>query len=192
MEMFLCVNWKSFQSSVKLKEFAVMFIVVHIVPHALDMGLTSTTAAGVLSTIGGVSMIGRFSMGTLRDKIVSKQAAIISAILLQLGFIWLQVARNAWMLFLFAAINGFSHGALYTLISVIIADLFGTRSHGVLFRIVFFSGHVGGAIGPFMAGLAFDVTGSYRIIFLILALTIAFGLILILMLKPLNLKPEVK
>ncbi|MBN2061675.1 MAG: MFS transporter [Deltaproteobacteria bacterium] len=180
----LCMSWFAIL-------FSLMTILVHIVPHALDLGMTNTTAAGVLSTIGGISMVGRFCMGTLSDKIGSKRAAIISAFLLLSAFIWLQVARNAWMLFFFAAANGFAHGALYTLNSLLIADLFGTRSHGVLFGIVWFSGHAGGAIGPLLAGQVFDVTGSYRITFLILAAAVGLGLLLILMLKPLKVNPGV-
>ena len=92
------------------------------------------------------------------------------------------------MLFLFAAFNGFAHGGLYTINSLLVADLFGTRSHGVLFGVVWFSGHLGGAIGPLMAGKVFDMTGSYRIVFMILTGAVAFGLSLILMLKPLQAK----
>ena len=103
--------------------FCLLTVYVHIVPHAIDLGLPQATAAGVLSTIGGVSMLGRFGMGTINDRIGGKRSLIISIILLLFGLIWLQVARDAWMLFLFAAINGFAHGGLYTVISLTVAEL---------------------------------------------------------------------
>ncbi|MBW1766580.1 MAG: MFS transporter, partial [Deltaproteobacteria bacterium] len=112
--------------------FCTLTIFLHIVPHAIDLGLSQTTAAGVISTIGAVSMLGRFSMGIINDRIGGKRSLIISTLIFICGLIWLQMARDAWMLFLFASIHGFAHGALYTIISLIVAELFGTKSHGVL------------------------------------------------------------
>jgi MFS family permease len=64
-----------------------------------------------------------------------------------------------------------------------VAELFGTGSHGLLFGIVLFSGTLGGAIGPVMAGRIFDLTGSYRLVFLILTAMAVFGFILITTLR---------
>ena len=166
--------------------FCLLTIIVHIVPHATDLGLAPALAAGVLSTIGGVSMLGRIVIGTANDRIGAKRSLIICFIILICGLIWLQVAGDAWMLFIFAVIYGFAHGGLFTVISPAVAELFGTGSHGLLFGIVLFCGTVGGAIGPFMAGRIFDVTGSYRIVFLILSVLAVAGFILVTLLKPLR------
>ncbi len=145
---------------------------------------TLLIAVGVLSTIGGVSLLGRIVMGTAIDKIGGKRSLIICFILLLCGLCWLQVASKAWMLFLFAVIYGVAHGGLFTVMSPTIAEFFGTASHGVLFGIVLASGTIGGAIGPLMAGVTFDTTGSYRIAFLLLTLLAVIGFVLILLLKP--------
>jgi len=166
--------------------FCTLTIFLHIVPHAIDLGLPQTTAAAVLATIGAVSMLGRFSMGIINDWIGGRRSLIISTILFIIALIWLQMARDAWMLFLFASIHGFAHGGLYTVISPIVAELFGTKSHGVLFGIVWFSGNIGGSIGPLMTGRIFDLTGSYQIAFLILIGMALLGLLLIALLKPLQ------
>lgn len=141
--------------------FCLLIILVHIVPHATDIGIPSTTAAGILSAIGGISMSGRFVIGFAIDRIGNKRSMIICLILLILALLWLQLARELWMLYLFAVIYGFGHGGLLTVISPIVAEYFGVRSHGALFGIVFFSTMVGGAIGPVFAGHIFDITGSY-------------------------------
>lgn len=169
-------------------EFAVFFclltIVVHIVPHARDLGLPPATAAAVIATIGGVSMLGRFTMGTVNDGIGGKRSLITCFIILICGLVWLQLSHEAWMLFLFAIIYGFAHGGLFTVMSPMVAELFGTGSHGLLFGIVLFSGDIGGAIGPLMAGHIFDLTGSYRLVFLILIAMAVVGFILITTLRP--------
>lgn len=164
--------------------FCLLTMIVHIVPHATDLGLPPATAAGVLATIGGVSMLGRIVMGTANDRIGGKLSFIIGFIVLLCGLVWLQVATNAWMLFLFAVIYGFAHGGLFTVVSPTVAELFGMGSHGVLFGIILFSGTLGGAIGPFLAGSIFDMTGSYRVLFFVLTAIAVLGFVLITMLRP--------
>ena len=160
--------------------FCLLIIMVHIVPHATDIGVSSTIAAGILSTIGGISMAGRFVIGIAIDRIGNKPSMIICLILLISALLWLELAGELWMLYLFAVVYGFGHGGLLTVISPIVAEYFGLRSHGALFGIVFFSSMVGGAVGPVIAGYIFDITGNYSLAFWICAAvgTIALGLIL--------------
>ena len=169
-------------------EFAIFFclltVIVHIVPHAMDLGLAPPAAVGVLSTIGCASMLGRIVIGTANDKIGGKRSLVICFILLLCGLFWLHVAQAAWMLFLFAVIYGFAHGGFFTVMSPTIAEFFGIGSHGLLYGIVLASGTIGGAAGPLMAGRTFDVTGSYRIAFYVLILLAVIGFALITLLKP--------
>jgi len=166
--------------------FCLMSIMIHIVPHAQDRGVSATRAASVLSTIGGVSMIGRFITGMAIDRIGSKRAMIACCILLIIGLLWVQAAEELWMLYLFAVIYGVAHGGHFTAISPIVAEFFGISAHGFLFGIVAFTGTVGGAIGPILAGYIFDVTEGYRMAFWIFTLMSALGLALLLFLKPID------
>ena len=170
-----------------ITEFAVFFCllttIVHIVPHARDQGLSPAIAAAVLSTIGGVSMIGRIAMGTANDRIGGKRSLIFCFIILIASLIWLQVASTAQMLFIFAVTYGFAHGGLFTVMSPTVAELFGTASHGLLFGMILFSGTIGGSIGPLLTGYIFDLTGSYRLAFMVLTAFAVLGLILITILR---------
>jgi MFS family permease len=161
-------------------------VVVHIVPYARDLGLAPAYAAGVLSTIGGVSILGRIVMGSANDRIGGRRSLIICLVVLFCSFVWLQTATEAWMLFLFAVIYGFAHGGFFTVVSPMVAEFFGTGSHGLLFGIILFSGTLGGAVGPLMAGRTFDVTGSYRLVFLVLSVLILIGFVLIILLRPIG------
>lgn len=164
--------------------FSLLSIMLHIVPHATDMGIPTAAAAGVLSTIGGVSIAGRFALGNAIDRIGNKNCMICCFILLITVLLWLQLATKLWMLYLFAAVYGFTHGGFFTVISPIVAEYFGLRSHGLLFGIAVFAGTVGGFIGPIFAGTVFDVTSSYRIAFWGCICAAAVGLGLTLSLKP--------
>ena len=159
-------------------------ILMHVVPHASDIGLDPIKAAGVVSTVGGVSMLGRLLTGFLIDRIGTRKSMTICFILLIAAFLWLQVAHNAWMLYLFAAVYGVAHGSFFTLISPTVARLFGISSHGVLVGIILFSGNFGGAIGPVLAGYVFDLTNSYQLVFLLLAAVCGVALLLTPLLKP--------
>ena len=171
--------------ALNLLAVASMFIIlVHIVPHATDLGIATLQAAGILSTIGGVSMLGRLSVGFAIDWIGSRKCMQICLVILIASFIWLQMAHDVWMLYAFAAIYGIAHGGIFTVISPLVAELFGIRSHGALFGLVAFGGTVGGAIGPIMAGLVFDVTRSYHLIFMALIGLAVLSLLLTLLLRP--------
>ena len=163
-----------------------LIILVHIVPHAADTGLSHPQAAGVLSAIGAVSMIGRFCSGWAIDHIGSKTVMVICYGILIASLLWLQIADRAWMLFCFAAIYGLAHGGFFTAVSPIVAEIFGLNAHGALFGLVVFSGTVGGAAGPILAGRIFDITGSYTIVFTSITIISLISLGLILLLRPLT------
>lgn len=160
-------------------------ILIHIVQHAIDLGIPTVVAAGILATIGGVSIFGRFLMGGIGDKIGDKRALFVCLLFLLTALAWLQTVKVLWMFYVFAALYGFAHGGFFSLVSPLIARLFGTRSHGLLFGIVIFCSTIGGALGPFMAGYIFDLTSSYKIVFLTLAVLVIIALALTASLKPL-------
>jgi len=160
-------------------------ILIHIVQHAIDLGIPSAVAAGILAIVGGVSISGRLLMGGAGDRIGEKPALFICLLFLLMALCWLQAVKTLWMFYLFATLYGFAHGGFFSLVSPLIARLFGTRSHGLLFGIVIFCSTIGGAIGPFMAGYIFDVTRSYKIVFLLLSVICIIALALTASLKPL-------
>ncbi len=171
--------------------FTTHTIPVHITPHATDLGIPVAKAAGVLSTIGGASVIGRLMMGAASDRIGDKQSLIICFILMLISLLWLQLAGELWALYLFAVLYGFAHGGFFALISPVVAGFFGIKSHGVILGIVLFFGTFGGAIGSVLTGYIFDVTQSYRLAFWFLTVAITLGLTLIAALKTTNVSDNV-
>lgn len=123
---------------------SMLTIMTHIVPHTIDTGIAPIKAAGMLSMIGGVSMVGRFVVGISSDRIGNKKSMVICFLILIGSFLWLQTAKELWMLYLFAVLYGLAHGGFFTVISPIVAEFFGIGSHGLLFGVVAFSGSIGG------------------------------------------------
>ena len=164
--------------------FYVQFILVHIVIHATGLGFSAPNAAVVLSIIGAGSVVGRVTTGSAADRIGNKLAYSIALILIVVAFFWLQLAQEAWMLYLFAAVFGLAYGGILCLMSPLVAELFGLRSHGVILGVIMFSSTIGGAIGPIVAGYIFDITSSYKLVFLVCAIIGIVSLVLLSFLRP--------
>lgn len=143
-------------------------VMVHTAPHAVDLNISYAAAAGILSIIGATSIAARAIIGVTVDRLGSKKALLLCFIPLLSALIWLQFADSLWMLYVFAILYGLSHGGFFTLIAPVVAQLFGTVSHGALFGVIMAGNGIGGAIGPVLTGRAFDVFGSYRLPFLVL------------------------
>ena len=163
--------------------FCLMVVMIHVAPHARDLGFDAIRAAQVLSTIGAASILGRIIMGGAADRLGGKRSLTIAYVILSGSLIWLLFIREPWVLFVFAPVYGFTHGAFFTLISPTVAELFGTKAHGVIFAIILFHGTIGGAISPFIAGRVFDTLGTYQPIFICLSVIAVIGLVLVQFLR---------
>ena len=164
---------------------ALMTIPLHIVVHGMDLGMSASVAAILLSTMGAASVVGRLTIGGFVDRIGGKYAMVLCFVPLIASLCTLLFIDIYWMLFATIAVYGFAHGGLFTVVSPTIAEYFGLRAHGAIFGLVLFFGTIGGAVGPILAGWIFDVTGSYSLAFGTLAGLSILGLLLVLLLpKP--------
>lgn len=159
-------------------------IMVHIVLHAIGLGISATTAANIFIAIGALSIAGRVVMGSVSDRLGNKAILIICFSLMTAAVAWLLVADQTWMLFMFAVAFGFGYGGLVAAQSPLVADFFGMTSHGVILGVIVSIITFGAAVGPIMAGLIFDATGGYFPAFLIAGAFGAAGLVISLLLKP--------
>ena len=153
---------------------------LHIAVHGMDLGMTRTTAAILLTVIGGASIVGRLTAGTFVDRIGGRNTYILSLVPLLVGLLALLVVETHWPLFAAVAVYGLAHGGLFTVVSPTVAEFFGTRAHGAIFGGIVFFGTIGATVGPVVAGRIFDVTGSYDYAFTGLAVMVAIGLALVI------------
>jgi len=162
--------------------FCMGAIGVHIVPHATDLGISEVMAASILSISAGVGIFGRLVIGFISDRIGSRLTLSACLSLATLGLIWLLFAQEIWMFYLYAVVQGLSFASVVTLLPVLTAELFGVKSLGVIIGALVFVGIIGEALGPALTGSIFDITGSYRLAFLICVVLCAAALILSLFL----------
>lgn len=155
---------------------ALMSVPLHLAVHGMDLGMTQTLAATMLSVIGAASIAGRLIMGALVDRIGGKMAYTICLLVLLVSLTSLILTTAHVGLFVVVAVYGFSHGALFVVVSPTVAEYFGMRAHGAIFGTVLFFGTLGGSVGPILTGWVFDSFGSYTPAFITLALSAAIAL----------------
>jgi len=164
--------------------FYMFSIVVHIVPHAIGLGVSPIMAANILAICGGASIIGDYIMGRAGDKIGPRSVFIIDFILASASLLWLTQVNEIWMFYLFAAIFGFASGGNITSDSSLAARLFGLKSVGSIVGIASLGFSIGAAIGPFVTGSIFDVTRSYQTAFIVCAGIGIVGIVFAALLRP--------
>jgi len=163
--------------------FCLQTIVVHITPHAIDVGIPEISAASILSLIAGTSVFGRLSIGFISDKLGAKLTITLCLIVATLALVWLLFASRIWAFYLFAICFGFAYGGFIPLLTVIPSELFGIRSLGVILGALIFYNHIGSSFGAPVSGYIFDTTGSYRwalvILVILCALATSLGIVLL-------------
>jgi MFS family permease len=167
--------------------FSYFSIVVHIVPHITDLGISAASGANILAALGGAGIVGNV-VGGAADRIGNKQVCVIGLMLASATLFWLVSITEVWMFYLFVGIFGIGYGVCLTSESPLVAWLFGVSSHGLLLGIISFGFTIGAAIGPLLTGYIFDVTGSYQVAFLTFAVLSVVGLILMVLIRPIGSK----
>jgi MFS family permease len=160
--------------------FTLHTIMVHIVPHAIETGIPLETAAGLMTFIGGSSILSKLGVGMISGRMGVKWPLAFSFILLVAGLLWLQAAGTLWTLRGFAIAFGFAYGGIMALQPMLSAELFSLSSLGLILGSVTFIYTIGSAAGPLLSSTLFDLTGSYRIAFLICALLEVAALVVVL------------
>jgi MFS family permease len=157
-------------------------IPLHIVVHGMDLGMTTTVAAALVSTMAASSVLARLAVGSFFDKVGGKVTIILCLVTLLGSLLALLAIDTPYPLFAVMVVYGFAHGGLFTVMSPTIAEYFGLKAHGTLFGSIIFFGTISAATAPILAGYIFDTTGSYSMMFRILIVMVSLGLILTLML----------
>ena len=149
--------------------YTMSFTQVHMVPYILDMpehaGMTmQSVASSALAVVGACSIAGSLLMGFLADRYGHKPLLAVTYFLRGLSFLILLVAGSFVPgIFVAAIVLGISWTSTTPLTSAISADIYGRASLGTIFGFIFSAMNIGSAVGVFIAGLDFDLTGNYHL-----------------------------
>ena len=158
---------------------------VHIVPFAIDLGITPYRAAMTISVIGFAGFAGRLGIGTLSDRFGRIVTLGICLLLQALSFAGFTISSGLGLLYPAAAVFGFSYGGVTALFPALVGDFFGLVEVGAIVGFIFALAGAPAAFGPLIAGYIYNVTHSYNTAFeLSAALNLAALLLLFWLKKP--------
>ncbi len=137
----------------------------HQIVYLTDMGISRASAAAALGITGGMGGVGKIVFGLLSDKFSPKQVTIICAVMQGVGILILLFAHAMPLVWVYAVFFGFCMGGHLALQPLMVGHFFGIGSFGTIYGIVGMAGAFGSAAGPVLAGMAFDLFGTYQGIF---------------------------
>ena len=144
---------------------AVFVPFVHGSAYAVGLGISKLAAATVISSIGVGGLIGRLLVGSVSDR-WDRRWAVRFALLLQVAaFVGLASAQGLDLLYPSAFAFGFGYGGAVAVFPALVGDYFGRAHAGAIVGAMFASAGTMAAVGPYVAALLFDATGSYRAAF---------------------------
>jgi MFS family permease len=153
--------------------FQLAFITVHMPAYLVEKGIPASVGGWTIAVIGLFNIIGSLSAGWLGSFLPKRY--ILSVIYLiralaVLAFISFPVTPASTLVF--GAVMGLMWLSTVPPTNGLIAMMFGTRWLAMLAGFAFFSHQVGGALGVWLGGLAYQHTGSYDVVWW---LSILFG-----------------
>jgi MFS family permease len=146
----------------------IQLVLTHHVAHLVETGLPKLLVAGIVGSIGVVSIPGKILWGYLADRwwpewiYLMGCSCVVAGIAVLLG---VGPASPLWGLYVYAALMGVGYSVSPAMTPIMCGLFFGGPHFGVIFGCLNMLYHAGGASGVWLAGYAHDLTGSYRLPF---------------------------
>ena len=140
----------------------VMFIpFAHVSASARDLGLSEALAVGLVGLIGVGSLVGRFAIGLVADRLGRAQTLVLMQLSMGASYLLWGAAGGHALLVLFALWFGLSYGSIVSLLPAICMDYFGGKSVASVVGTLYSGAAFGNLLGPVLAGAVFDHSGHY-------------------------------
>ncbi len=140
------------------------------VAYFKDLGMDGAAAAAIYSGALGTLILGKFLVGVLSDVLNVKRTAVIAPLFYAAVFVCLRLCSNSAAFATPMALCYMIGGAVPSVIPFLItARNFGDKEYGVMSGWMNMAGNVGQIIGPTIASLIFDITGTYQLAWVIFA-----------------------
>jgi len=163
--------------------FCISTPAVHIVPYAIDRGISPASAAMILAVMSIALPLGSIIIGFVADKIGSRRMLIICECFSLGVMLFLLPVKSAWVLDIFVVVLALGAGGVGVLQATVVAELFGLKSNGIILGVNSFVLTFGSALGAFTAGSLFDAKGNYQSVFLLCGVLVVAAIIMAIFLN---------
>jgi MFS family permease len=140
-----------------------------------DRGITAGGAALCASVLGGSSVLGRIGVGWLLDRFFGARVAFVITLTTASGVFLLARANSFPAGCVAAALIGIGAGGEAAITPYLLTRYFGLRAFSTLYGLTWSFYAAAAAVGPVILGRAFDSTGSYASLLIILAGALALA-----------------
>lgn len=151
---------------------------VHMVAFAVGQGIAPAAAATALGAVSLVSLAGRLTTGVLCDRLGRAETLTLTygSAAVGVGCLVLLWATGApWWLALYVAFYGMAQGSSGIVNTARTADVFAGPSFGAIYGWLALAVGPGEALGVWLGGGIFDVSGSYLAAFGFVVLALVAG-----------------
>jgi predicted MFS family arabinose efflux permease len=146
--------------------FTMSLLAAHGVPMLTDHGYSSMLASGALGLLGGTGIGFAVALGAAADRFGCRPVLVSIYGGRALAFLGLFLIRDhAAALLLVAALGGATMGGTFAMTSALTANIFGRYSVGSVFGTMFLVHQTGAALGSWLGGFLFELTGGYGAVF---------------------------
>jgi MFS family permease len=139
---------------------------VHLVAYCGDLGYGAARGAEMLSIMLGLGIISRVSAGFVADKIGGVATVLIGAIMQGLSLTLFLFFDSLSSLYVISAMFGLFQGGIVPTYAIIVREYFPAGEAGTRVGLVFMATLIGMALGGWVSGAIFDLSGSYALAFL--------------------------
>jgi MFS family permease len=139
---------------------------VHIVAFCADLGYGVARGAEMLSLMLGFGIVSRVASGWVADRVGGVATMLLGSVLQTVALIFYTTSDALISLYVASALFGLFQGGLVPSYAIIVREYFPPKEAGVRIGIAMSSTIIGMALGGWMGGVLFDLTGSYRAAFL--------------------------
>jgi MFS family permease len=136
----------------------------HVSAAARDAGIDNAAAVGLVGLIGIGSLVGRFAMGALADRLGRGRTLLLMQGSMGASYLLWGAADGYAAFAVFALWFGLSYGGIVSLLPALCMDLFGARALASVIGTLYSGAALGNLLGPVLAGRAFDQLGGYGLV----------------------------
>lgn len=140
---------------------------LHMIPYFTDQGISTQTAVTVVAVWSFTAGFGGLISGFLADKVSLRVLLPMGFTFVSISFIFLLFAHTPQVALAWGFYHGLLGGGLFLLQQVVFANYYGRNSLGAINGVVWPVQMVTNAIGPLAGSLAYDMLGSYTVIFMV-------------------------
>jgi MFS family permease len=138
---------------------------VHIVAYCSDLGYGAARGAEMLSLMLGFGIVSRLLSGWISDRIGGLRTLLLGSALQGVALVLFLPFDGLVSLYVVSAMFGLFQGGIVPAYALIVREYFSPLEAGTRTGIVLMATLFGMALGGWVSGAIFDLTGSYRAAF---------------------------